>query len=136
MAQKLDKATFYQLMKSGNKDDIDKGLADLKDNQQGYAGALIIRKAGLPKAKDRLKTFKEGRNKLDAAIDADPDNTELRFIRLSIQERSPKIVGYKKDIQADKAFVIKHFAQLSPVVQDAVKDFAAKESKVLKTSEL
>ena len=135
-AQKIDKAAFYAAMQSGSKDDIEKELATLTaDNEQGYAGALIVRKAGLPKVKERLKLFKEGKAKLEAAITADPDNTELRFLRLSIQEHSPKIVKYKKDLEADKAFVIKHFSKLSLVVQHAVKDYS-KESKILKPEDL
>jgi len=133
-AQKMDKAAFYALMQSGTKDDIDAELAKLKDSEVGYAGALIIREAGLPKAKARLKMFKEGKAKLEAGIAADPDNAELHFIRLSIQEKSPKIVGYKGNIEADKTFVIKHFDKLPPVVQRAVKDYT-KDSKVLKPTD-
>lgn len=134
-AQKLDRAAFYAAMKSGSKEDIDKEIAALGDAEPGYTGALIIRTAGLPGAKARLKTFKDGKAKLEAGIAADPENAELRFLRLSIQERSPKIVGYKGKMDEDKAFVIKHFAQLSPVVQKAVKDYT-KESKVLKPDDL
>jgi len=135
-AQKIDRTAYYAAMQSGSKDDIETELAKLtKDSEQGYAGALIIRKAGLPKAKERLKTFKEGKAKLEAGIAADPDNAELHFLRLSIQEKAPKIVGYKKDMEADKAYVIKHFDQLSPVVQRAVKDYS-KESKILKPTDL
>lgn len=135
-AQKIDKTDFYAAMKSEDKEVIETELAKLtKDSEQGYAGALIIRKAGLPKAKERLKTFKEGKAKLEAGLEADPDNAELHFLRLSIQEKSPKIVGYKKNMEADKDYVIKHFDQLSPVVQRAVKDYS-KESKILKTSDL
>jgi len=133
-AQKMDKSAFYALMQSGTKDEIDAELAKLKDNEEGYAGALIIREAGLPKAKARLKMFKEGKAKLEAGIAADPDNAELHFIRLSIQEKSPKIVGYKGNIEADKTFVIKHFDKLPPVVQRAVKDYS-KDSKVLKPTD-
>lgn len=101
---------------------------------RGYKGALIIREAGLPGAKSRLKTFKWGKAWLEEAIATDPDNAELRFLRLSIQERTPRIVGYKGNIEADKAFLIKHFDELSPVVQRAVKDYA-KNSKVLKPTD-
>ena len=130
-AQKMDKAAFYAAMQSGSKEDIEKELSVLTDNEQGYAGALMIRKAGLPKVKERLKLFKQGKAKLEAALANDPDNPELHFLRLSIQEHSPKIVKYKSDLQADKAFVIKHFDKLSLVVQRAVKDYS-KESKVLR----
>jgi hypothetical protein len=130
-AQKMDKAAFYAAMKTDNANEINKELDALGDSEQGYAGALIIRKAGLPKAKERLKLFKQGKAKLEAAIAADPENTEYRFLRLSIQEHTPKIVRYKADLEADKAFVIKHFSKLSLVVQHAVKDYS-KDSKILK----
>jgi hypothetical protein len=130
-AQKLDKSAFYEIMASGKIEDIDKELAILTDEQQAYAGALLIRKAGLPKVKARLKLFKEGKAKLEAALANDPDNTEYHFLRLTIQEHSPKIVKYRADLQADKAFVIKHFDKLSLVVQRAVKDYS-KDSKILK----
>ena len=130
-AQKMDTSAFYAAMKTDNADEINKELDALGDSEQGYAGALIIRKAGLPKAKERLKLFKQGKAKLEAAIAADPENAEYRFLRLSIQEHTPKIVRYKADLDADKAFVIKHFAKLSLVVQHAVKDYS-KDSKILK----
>jgi hypothetical protein len=135
LAQKADKAAFYAAMKSDNADEINKELDALGDNEPGYAGALTIRKAGLPKAKERLKLFKQGKAKLEAAIAAEPDNTEYRFLRLSIQEHTPKIVRYKADLETDKAFIIKHFAKLSLVVQRAVKDYA-KDSKILKPEDL
>ncbi len=130
-AQKMDKGAFYATMTSGKAEDIEKELSILTDEQQAYAGALIIRQAGLPKAKARLKLFKEGKAKLEAALLAEPDNTEYHFLRLTIQEHAPKIVKYKADLQADKAFVIKHFDKLSLVVQRAVKDYS-KDSKILK----
>ena len=130
-AQKMDKAAFYAAMRSGTKDDIEKELSVLTDAEQGYAGALIIRKAGLPKAKERLKLFKEGKAKLEAALASDPDNTELHFLRLTIQEHSPKIVKYHADLAADKAYLIKHFDRLPPVAQRAVKEYS-KDSQVIK----
>lgn len=134
LAQKLDKSAFYAVMTSGKADDIEKELALLTDDQQAYAGALLIRKAGLPKVKERLKLFKAGKAKLEAALATEPDNTEYHFLRLTIQEHSPKIVKYKADIPADKAFVIKHFDKLSPVLQHAVKEYA-RESTVIKPEE-
>lgn len=127
-----DKAAFYAAMTSGNLDDIDRELAALSDSEQGYTGALLIRKASLaPKVREKLKLFKQGRAKLEAALTNEPENTEYHFLRLSIQEHAPKIVNYKANLQADKDFLIKHFSQLSLVVQRAVKDYC-KNSRVLK----
>lgn len=135
IAQKLDRAAFYAAMKSGTKDDIDKLITTMGEQGfKGYKGALIIREAGLPGAKGRLKMFKEGKAMLEADIAAHPDNPELRFLRLSIQERSPRIVGYKGDMKKDKEFLISHFDELPPVVQTAIKDYS-KESKTLKSTD-
>lgn len=134
-AAALDKAAFYSAILSGDKLEIDRELAALTDNEQGYIGALTIRKASLvPKVKDKLKLFKEGRKKLEAALLNDPDNAEFHFLRLSIQENAPAIVGYKANLKADKAFLIKHFNELSLVVQRAVKDYCQR-SKILKPAD-
>lgn len=131
----LDKAAFYAAMTSGDITDIDKELAVLTDNEQGYTGALLIRKAGMvPKVKDKLKLFKQGRIKLETALQNDPENTEFHFLRLSIQEHAPGIVRYKANLDADKAFLIKHFNELPLIVQRAVKDYC-KNSKTLKPTD-
>jgi len=136
IAQKIDKQAVYAAMTSGKAEDIDKELEALGDNEQGYAGALLIRKAAtVPKAKEKLKLFKDGRIKLETALVNEPDNTEYHFLRLSIQENAPKIVKYKGDLPADKQFVIQHFKKLSPVVQRAVLDYS-KTSKILKPEDL
>ena len=131
----IDKATFYAAMTSGSLADINKELAVLSDNDQGYIGAMLIRKAGaVARPAEKLKLFKAGRIKLETALLNDPENTELHFLRLSIQERAPKIVKYKSNLEADKAFVIKHFSELPLIVQHAVKEYT-KNSKILKPSD-
>jgi hypothetical protein len=74
--------------------------------------------------------FKDGRIKLETAINADNDHTEFHFLRLAIEEHAPKIVKYHADIKADKAIVIKNFKTLSSSVQQAILDYC-KNSKVL-----
>lgn len=134
--ENIDKATFYAAMASGDLVDIDKQLAVLGDSEPGYMGALLIRKAGLvARPAEKLKLFKAGRIKLETALLNDPENTEFHFLRLSIQEHAPKIVKYKANIEADKAFVINHFSELPPVVQRAVKNYS-KNSKILKPTDI
>ena len=133
--EQIDKTAFYVAMTSVNLADINKELAVLSDNDQGYMGAMLIRKAGaVARPAEKLKLFKAGRVKLETALLNDPGNTEFHFLRLSIQERAPKIVKYKANLEADKAFVIKHFSELSLVVQQAVKEYS-KNSKILKPSD-
>jgi hypothetical protein len=140
LQQKLDKAVFYEVMDRGNLDEVNKEIevitSSLSPEKDGYAGALLMRKAGLQKLPaQRLKSFKAGRLKFDPAITADADNIEFHFLRLAIQEHAPKIVKYNKDIETDKNIIIKGFKNLAPVVQHAIIDYT-KKSKVLSASDL
>jgi len=54
---------------------------------------------------NKLKTFKEGKNNIEKAIKLDPENVELRFIRLSIQKNAPSFLGYNSNINSDKEFI-------------------------------
>jgi hypothetical protein len=132
--QKFDKAAFYDVMASGDISAINNELDVVKD-RGGYEGALLMRKAGLvKKPKDKLAFFKAGRIKLETALLADNENVEFHFLRLAIEEHAPKIVRYRKDINNDKALVIKKFKNLSPAVQHAILDYC-KNSKVLHKEE-
>ncbi len=138
--QKFEKAAFYDVMASGDVAAIDNQL-DIVNNatistKEGYEGALLMRKASkVNPAGKRLKLFKEGRIKLETALQADNENTEFHFLRLAIEENAPKIVKYHSDIDKDKAIVQKNFKNLSPSVQHAILDYC-KKSKVLKAEDL
>jgi len=139
-AQKLEKAAFYKAMASDNIDEINQELATFTDagteTKNGYEGALLMKKASLAgKPKDKLSFFKAGRIKLETALLAEPGNTDLHFLRLVIQEKAPKIVHYRADIEKDKSMIIKNFNALSPVVQRAIVDYT-KTSKVLHPEDL
>ena len=62
--------------------------------------------------KDKKDTFKQGRELLEEAVTAEPENVEIRCIRLSVQENVPKITGYKKNIDTDKQFIIANFSKM------------------------
>jgi len=138
--QKLDKAAFYAVMDRGNLDEVSKEIdiveASSSPEKEGFAGALLMRKAGLVKLPaQKLKLFKAGRIKFDTAIAADKDNAEYHFLRFAIQEHAPKIVKYRTDIDIDKQIIIKAYKNLSPVVQHAIMDYT-KNSKLLQASDL
>lgn len=134
--QKFEKSAFYEAMASGDVKQVNAQLdivqtapAGLRD---GYEGALLMRKAGLvPVPKTKLKYFKSGRIKFQTAYNADSTNTELHFLRLTIQEHAPKIVKYNSDLRADKQYVVEHYKSQSPVVQHAIKEYS-KTSKILR----
>lgn len=102
----------------------------------GYKGAVLTLKANHAKAiKDKKGFFKEGVSILEAAIASEPDNIELRFIRLSVQENAPKIVKYNDAINADKDFILDHF---SGIKDNSLKNLIRKyvqDSKVFTNEE-
>ena len=72
---------------------------------------------------------------METTLMADSSRTELRFLRLSIEEHAPKVVKYRTDLTRDKLFIQQHFKSLSPVVQKAIIDYS-KTSKILKPGDL
>jgi hypothetical protein len=68
---------------------------------------------------------------METQLLADSTNTELRFLRLTIEEHAPKIVKYRADLSRDKRFVIEHYENLLPVVKEAVVSYS-KNSNILK----
>jgi hypothetical protein len=138
--QKFDKAAFYTVMDRGNLEEVNNELdivnASSSPEKEGYAGALLMRKAGLVKLPaQKLKFFKAGRIKFDPAIAADKDNVEFRFLRFAIQEHAPKIVKYRADLEADKQAIIKGYKNMPATVQHAIIDYT-KKSKLLQAGDL
>jgi len=56
----------------------------------------------------KLSTFKKGKKNIEQAIKKEPDNVELRFIRLSVQKNAPSFLGYKSNINEDTEFIKKN----------------------------
>lgn len=56
----------------------------------------------------KLKTFKNGKQNIKKALSQDPDNVEIRFIRLSIQKNAPFFLDYHENIKEDEAFLKQH----------------------------
>lgn len=53
----------------------------------------------------KLKTFNKGKKNIEKAIEKEPDNVELRFIRLSVQKNAPSFLGYQSNIKEDIEFI-------------------------------
>lgn len=93
----------------------------------GYLGALQTvwaQHAKGPIAK--LRTFNKGKSNLEKAIEADPKNVELRFLRLSIQQNCPVFLGYRDKIKEDTTFIKENIhqvksAQLRKMCMDILK---------------
>jgi hypothetical protein len=132
-----EKPAFYKVMESGNAEELNKKINSIKKSsiteKEAYEGALLMKKADLTsKAKEKLNLFKAGRVKLEAAIAADKENTEYRFLRLILQEHAPKIVKYRNQIEEDSKMIRSNFKNLSPFLKEIITEYT-KKSKVLKT---
>jgi len=87
---------------------------DISATHLGYLGglqAILAHHVFSPISK--LNTFKEGKQNIEQAIKNEPNNTELRFIRLSVQKNTPSFLGYKSNINEDTEFIKKNSNQIS-----------------------
>ncbi|NND88838.1 MAG: hypothetical protein HKM28_06295 [Flavobacteriaceae bacterium] len=78
-----------------------------------YKGAIMTMMAKYTRNKSEKKDFfKEGVSLLEAAVESDPNNIEIRTIRLSIQENAPKFLRYHKNISEDKQYILEHYKEV------------------------
>lgn len=81
-----------------------------ESNSPIYAGykacALVLMAKYVFNPVNKLAYFSKGSQLLDKCILADKENTELRFLRLSVQLKSPSFLGYNKNIDEDKDLVV------------------------------
>ncbi len=83
-----------------------------KDNKvlvayKGAVTALIAKKQKGVKAKKVF--FKRGVALIEYAVKEKPNNIEIRFVRLTVQQNAPKFLKYNKQISEDKNFIIKQY---------------------------
>ena|SRR5580704_5592535 len=136
----FDRVSFYQVMDTGKLAEIDRQLEIVRNapfpGDKGFEATLLMKKAGMVKAPaSKLNLFKTGHRELEELIKKDSSNTELRFLRLMIEENAPGLLGYKTDLEKDKLYICKHFKSLMPVIQQAVSRYSQK-SKILSPTDL
>lgn len=54
---------------------------------------------------NKLGTFKKGKAFIEQAVKVDPENVEIRFVRLSVQKNCPSFLGYSSQIERDQQFI-------------------------------
>ncbi len=117
---------FYDLLSKYNKDN--KILI-------AYKGAATALKSKFTTDRKRKKDlFIEGVSMVEKAVKSDPNNVEIRLIRLSIQENTPKILKYKSNIEEDKKMILMAFDKQSQPLKEYIKIYA-KQSKVFSEKE-
>ena len=73
----------------------------------GYKGiATMVKAKHVFNPFKRLSYFKQGKAILEEAIEADPSNIELRYLRFSAQTKAPGFLGYNDFLDTDRIFLI------------------------------
>lgn len=121
---------------------MDKIFADAVSEPVGellaYKGAISTLKAKFAKPKNEKKEFfKEGVALIEAALKSDPNNSEIRYIRLSVQQNSPKFLGYHKNVEEDKAFLLTNFESISSSdLREVILEFLIKSGEISDTEKM
>ncbi|WP_209402633.1 hypothetical protein [Pseudozobellia sp. WGM2] len=111
--------------------DLYESLTSVAKNDEAtlvaYKGAATTMMAKFASGfKDKRTFFNDGRELLEYAVEAQASNVEIRCIRLSVQENAPRILGYHKDIDTDKQFIIDNYSSMKDkAAKDFVKGFVA-----------
>lgn len=100
---------------------------------QGYKAAAQIMEAKITKT-NRKAMVKSGATNLETLIKSNPNNAELRVIRMSVQENIPKIVGYRGSLKEDKTYLLANYGKQNTMLKNYIKRFAA-QSKMITPEE-
>lgn len=82
------------------------------DNKKlvAYKGAITALKAKYEKGvKTKKELFKKGVTLVEYAVKSKPNDIEIRFIRLTIQQNIPAFLKYNSNKEEDKKFIITNF---------------------------
>ena len=72
---------------------------------------------------EKLSTFNKGKNNIEKAVKKNANNIEIRFLRFSIQKKSPGFLRYKNHMVQDEKFLIQHQSSItSPALKKMVTD--------------
>lgn len=112
---------FYNLLAKYNKEN---------KTMIAYKGAaLALKSKYAPDKKDKKELFIEGVTTIENCVKQEPSNAEIRLIRLSIQENTPKFLKYKANIDEDKKMILSLFDKQSKELKEYIKIYI-NQSKV------
>ncbi|MBK0402188.1 hypothetical protein I5M27_04285 [Adhaeribacter sp. BT258] len=102
---------FYEARDSEKKADL---LFEKIGNYGGKEGILIAYKAGAYalKAKyganplNKLKNVKKAQQYFSEAVQRDPQNLEIRFMRYAVEVQTPDFIGYSEHVNEDKNLLL------------------------------
>ena len=119
------------------------GNVEKTDNKTlvSYKGALMaITAKYAQEVQQKKELFKKGVRLIEYAVNSEPNNIEIRFVRLSIQQNSPRFLKYNSSIDLDKKFILGQInlignTELKAYISDYIlqsNNFTASEKSLLK----
>src|SRR5690554_7129548 len=102
-----------------------------------YKGAVKSLMADFAKkVKEKKEYFKEGVELIESALKTEPNNIEIRYLRLTVQEHAPRFLKYHDNISEDKKIILKNYPSIfSKELKALIQEFILKRSEE-HTSEL
>lgn len=88
-----------------------------------FGAATALKSRYETKREYKKQLFVEGVTIVEKAVKADSNNLEIRLIRLSIQENTPKILKYKSNITEDKNMIISNYSKQTKDLKAYIKDY-------------
>ncbi len=87
-----------------------------KNTLAGYSGMSWMIKANHAfNPYNKLSYFFKGKDLLNGAIEADPKNVELRFLRYCVQTNAPGFLAYSGNISSDKNVIITGYSAITDI---------------------
>ncbi len=137
----IDRKLFFDALSGNSCELIDHSITLLEKEKPGskvnaYLGALYMKKANFVKLPvEKMEIFKKGQMMLENEILNHPDNTEFRFIRLILQEHTPKMLKYNSNTEEDKRIIIQNYTKLDKDLKHLISEYSH-ASKILKPEDL
>jgi hypothetical protein len=98
---------------------------------KGASLALLSKLAN--RVSEKMKKFKEGAGLIEYAVASEPNNIEIRMIRLSVQENVPMIVNYRGKKKEDKKFLLDHYKEQTEAMKIYIGDFISQSKTFTQT---
>lgn len=130
LSSSIDKLSFYKAFQSDAKATMESKINGLNKygasiQKDAYLGALTMKKSQFEKTpKEKAQLFKAGKILLEKAITKAPKKVEYRFLRLAIQENTPKVLKYNTKIKEDSDMIHNSYKTLDTTVKRVVKKYA------------
>ena len=111
---------YRALLQTGEKSEksaktlIEKSNSAYKNSKEPvYLGFLAVGKFFMAKHAfnplKKMSYFNEGKKLMESSLKAEPDNLEVRLMRLITQESVPKILGYSQNISEDRTYLTRSY---------------------------